>query len=111
MSVMGQAACKAGEAPRPKSEIASVNILSIGKCLLCQVALSGGARGGRRKQANIGLARQHSLFLFPCQEVFSNANASARADFFVFLDFVFCFAFNRSSRIYILQIQIINENN
>lgn len=66
-----------------------------------------------RRQANAGLARQHSLFLFACQEVFSNANASAsaRAAFFVFLDFLFCFAFNRSSGIYILQIQIINESN
>lgn len=64
-----------------------------------------------RRQANVGLARQHSLFLFACQEVFSNANASARAAFFVFLDFLFCFAFNRSSGIYILQIQIINESN
>lgn len=91
-----------GVARRPKSEIASVNILSIGKCLLCQVALPGGGMWvpqGRR-QANVGLARQHSLFLFACQEVFSNANASASA-----------LAFNRSSGIYILQIQIINESN
>lgn len=44
-----------------------------------------------RRQANVGLARQHSLFLFACQEVFSNANAnaSARAAFLFFLTFSF----------------------
>lgn len=44
-----------------------------------------------RRQANVGLARQQSLFLFACQEVFSNANAnaSARADFLFFLTFSF----------------------
>lgn len=65
-----------------------------------------------RRQANAGLARQHSLFLFACQEVFSNANGSARAAFLFFLTFSFVsHLIDLLESIYVLQIQIINESN